>query len=304
MATGYNYEDYMLITGTNKKDYIYNSGNYCDIAARGGNDSIDNYNGDYASINGGSGNDSIYAYDNDQATILGGSGKDTIRGSYYSSKIYGGSGNDYMYITGSYLSNTVDGGSGNDVVFAYGGTLKGGDGNDLVMVDYYSYYEESVLTGGNGKDTLWGGYGNDTLSGGAGKDVFIFADGDGNDVIKDYQAGKDSISFRDSYGYALDASYIYYEYSGKDVILSSNSGSLTIKKGKGKTIKINGSNYSFNSAASKSGVAALLTENNFTTSDNLSAIVKSDLLPSDYKIETETFDTLTQKDGAITFAAK
>ena len=48
--------------------------------------------------------------------------------------------------------------------------LMGGAGND-------------ILNGGGGADTLNGGAGNDDLTGGAGADTFVFAPGNGDDVI-------------------------------------------------------------------------------------------------------------------------
>ncbi|CAN0556834.1 unnamed protein product, partial [Ectocarpus sp. 8 AP-2014] len=60
----------------------------------------------------------------------------------------------------------ISAGGGND-------TLSGAGGND-------------TLNGGTGNDTLSGGTGADTLTGGAGGDSFIHADGDGADVITDF----------------------------------------------------------------------------------------------------------------------
>ena len=42
-------------------------------------------------------------------------------------------------------------------------------------------------------DRLEGGDGNDTLTRGAGADLFEFLPGDGNDVIKDFTDGEDTI---------------------------------------------------------------------------------------------------------------
>lgn len=65
--------------------------------------------------------------------------------------------------------DTLEGGSGNDALF-------GEDGND-------------VLLGGADNDTLQGDAGADSLTGGAGDDVFIYAEGDGNDTITDFNSG-------------------------------------------------------------------------------------------------------------------
>ncbi|MGV3552407.1 hypothetical protein [Rhizobium sp.] len=45
-----------------------------------------------------------------------------------------------------------------------------------------------ILSGGRGNDVLEGNGGNDVLIGGAGKDTFVFHQGDGRDVIRDFVA--------------------------------------------------------------------------------------------------------------------
>jgi VCBS repeat-containing protein len=59
-------------------------------------------------------------------------------------------------------------------------TITTGSGND-------------VLVGGKGRDTLTGGLGDDVLTGGAGNDRFMFDLNFGNDVILDFESGKDTI---------------------------------------------------------------------------------------------------------------
>ena len=107
------------------------------------------------SLNGGSGNDTVYA-----------GGADDFA--------FGDSGNDRLF--GEDGNDTLTDNSGNDY-------LNGGAGND-------------TLIDSSGNDTLIGGTGNDTLTGGggSGKDVFVFASGDGNDVITDFGNGLDKIA--------------------------------------------------------------------------------------------------------------
>lgn len=50
-----------------------------------------------------------------------------------------------------------------------------------------------VILGGPANDTLAGGRGDDALSGGAGADTFVYAIGDGNDTITDFQLGADRL---------------------------------------------------------------------------------------------------------------
>lgn len=103
-----------------------------------------------------------------------------------------------IIIVGNKLDNSILGGSGND-----------------------------SLVGGEGKDTLSGGKGNDSLTGGKGNDVFIYTAG--NDVITDYAAG-DKISVSS----AISNSSI----KGSDVIFTVGKNTLTVKKGKDKTLTL------------------------------------------------------------------
>jgi phospholipase/lecithinase/hemolysin len=89
-----------------------------------------------------------------QVLVYGLGGDDTIfaGGLNYSTRLDGGSGNDFLY--GSLLSDVLIGGEGDDRLF-------GGDGDDY-------------LIGGEGSDLLVGGRGDDEFDGGAGHDI-IFA---------------------------------------------------------------------------------------------------------------------------------
>ena len=104
-------------------------------------------------------------------------------------------------IAGNSLANSITGGSGAD-----------------------------SLSGLAGADTLNGGKGNDTLTGGAGNDVFVYASGQGTDVITDYATG-DKIKI-------TGAKISKTSVSGSDVILTVGSGSVRVKNGKNKSLSI------------------------------------------------------------------
>ena len=87
------------------------------------------------------------------------------------------------------------------------------------------------IVGGKGADTLAGGKGSDTLTGGKGKDIFVYASGDGNDIITDYTEKQDRI--RITSGSISDVSF-----NDDDVIFKIGSGSITVKNGEGKQITI------------------------------------------------------------------
>lgn len=88
--------------------------------------------------------------------------------------IYGGAGDDIILVShantdtaGQYGTKTFYGGKGNDALF-------GGQGADK-------------LVGGQGKDTLAGHQGDDELDGGEDDDTYLYALGEGHDLIRDSQ---------------------------------------------------------------------------------------------------------------------
>lgn len=90
----------------------------------------------------------------------------------------GGAGDDKL--VGGAGADTLAGAAGND-------TLNGLAQNDRLSGDA----GRDVLFGRNGADVLDGGTGRDTLWGGNGADIFVFQQGDGIDVVRDFQNGQD-----------------------------------------------------------------------------------------------------------------
>ena len=160
------------------------------------------------------------------------------------------------FIIGNSTANTLDGGAGDD-------TLVGGGGNDYYLIDSagdvvvagneldwvkvsFSGYTladsvevgevnttaDTTLTGnglantlyGNvGNDTLAGAGDNDTLTGGDGSDHFVFAKGDGIDIITDFVtngANSDIIELS-GYGVASFAALqAFMSQQGADVVIA------------------------------------------------------------------------------------
>lgn len=155
-------------------------------------------------INGLAGND----------TIVGGTKRDLIDGgddddnissglstdNNYAAKefhdtVYGGAGNDIIYLEGGGFAY---GGSGNDRISgginAYAGVYEGDDGDDSI----YGSVADETISGGAGNDYLYCGSGNDIVDGGTGNDT-LRADGlYGNSVVSG-GAGDDLISYGASY---------------------------------------------------------------------------------------------------------
>lgn len=67
-------------------------------------------------------------------------------------------------------------------------TLAGDAGANAI----YGLAGDDVLDGRGGDDTIEGGADDDDLTGGLGNDIFVFADGDGADTIRDFEAGAGS----------------------------------------------------------------------------------------------------------------
>lgn len=92
--------------------------------------------------------------------------------------------------------DAFDAGNGKDILFGFGGDdeLSGGGGKDYLD----GGADADELDGGAGKDTIIGGGGNDTLTGGDDGDRFVFAFGDGLDVITDFDINEDLVQFTSS----------------------------------------------------------------------------------------------------------
>ncbi|MGV3552406.1 hypothetical protein [Rhizobium sp.] len=110
---------------------------------------------------------------NYQASSLHMSGKDVATSELFKEFLAAES----YTIRGNGFGNDITGATRKDVIIGFGGNdvLEGREGNDR-------------LYGDTGRDRLVGGIGNDILSGGKGADTFVFAAGDGRDVITDFQA--------------------------------------------------------------------------------------------------------------------
>ena len=172
-------------------------------------------------------------------------------------------------------------------------SIKGGSGKDTIL-------------GGDGADTIIGGKGNDTLTGGNGKDIFVYAKGDGKDVITDYTAGQDKIKITS--GKITKATV-----SGKNVIFTVGSGTITITNGKGKKITtIDSSGKSTTKKYTKttsisSNVSSMWfdDENNLVSSDDIDSITENNLTPTALeKISTTNYENLTAENNLITYSDK
>ena len=177
----------IIETGTGGPDIFIGDTNNDNLAGAAGDDTLQG-NGGRDTLDGGEGNDSLEGND-DADLLIGGLDSDMLNGGRARDTLEGGDGNDTLLggggrdrLEGGTGGDTINGGNGRDVIFGGQGDdeLNGGARNDAIR----GGLGDDTLNGGTGDDKLIGG----TLGGGSNSDTFVFADGDGNDTIVDFDA--------------------------------------------------------------------------------------------------------------------
>lgn len=170
---------------------------------------------DIAAIDAALGND----------TVIGSAGDDVIIGNMGDDTLAGGAGDDDFLVGLNHGFDVFDGGAGYDQVLASEDNVKigliGDFDNEVEEISANGFSGVSILgkwqaqtfdfsnvvltgitaidmagghdvaVGSTGDDVLIGGTGNDALTGGLGADTFVFRDGDGEDVITDFDTADD-----------------------------------------------------------------------------------------------------------------
>ncbi|WP_415158130.1 hypothetical protein [Maritalea sp.] len=257
--------------GTQFDDFFITDGEQSvTIDGKGGNDTLAGGLG-HDSLSGGTGNDIIHGADghdmlsggegNDE--LLGQEGNDILFGGAGADIMDGGEGNDTIYADDEDNLNNIRGGEGFDGLIYHGSknlnfnatvqgfeSVSGGDGDDILITSagkddntllsgglgkdkLISGASKDVLVGGAGDDSLYGnagddkligGAGNDRLEGGAGNDTYYFNRGDGQDTIFDYSEEQylEKYTYQESeqYTYQVTVAYdvqkqVQYQYTEK-----------------------------------------------------------------------------------------
>jgi Ca2+-binding RTX toxin-like protein len=193
------------------------------------------------------------------SSIFGGQGNDEIFlwGNFVNTVINGDLGDDYIGGKGTLSGFTASGNDGNDSVCGGLGddTLYGNDGNDLVAGNGGS----DTLVGGLGADTLWGNYYEvEGQVGVDGANLFVYNSGDsfaatagagrfvtfgnGVDYIADFTIGSDAVDFN---GFIYDTNVDAFD------LFTSGVGFATIVDG----------NYRIDTASTNGLVVVLGTYN-------------------------------------------
>ncbi|WP_148219482.1 beta strand repeat-containing protein [Azospirillum sp. B510] len=171
--------------------------------------------------------------------IAGGAGADTLDGGLGADTLIGGLGDD-VYVVDSVGDTVIEGADagidevrttlsaftlGDNVerlLFQGGGDAVGiGNGLDNWLTGNAG---NDTLDGAAGNDTLLGGLGTDMLTGGSGADLFVFASGDGQDTITDFDAAQgDRIGLAAGQSYSVDTNA-----NGDAVIVYGTSDIVTL----------------------------------------------------------------------------
>jgi len=163
-----------VLTGNANTNYLYGHAGDDTLDGGAGDDTLDGGAGQDILI-GGAGND-IYVVDSagDTVTEQAGEGTDLVRSSV-------------THQLGAHVENLTL--TGSAAVHGYGNELANAITGNAAANQLYGHDGNDQLNGMAGHDVLIGGHGNDTLTGGLGSDAFVFAQGFGQDVIRDFQAG-------------------------------------------------------------------------------------------------------------------
>ena len=181
-------------------------GTFAPTTSGGGNDTTSGGGGTSTQSGGKNLNNNISG-----KTLTGTSYADSIYNDSSGSKVTISAGDDKDTIFNSGLSATIDGGKGNDKIF-----------------DATSFGEESTLSGGKGNDSLWGGSGDNT---------FVYANGDGKDIIWGF-GNNDILQITGAFStfYSKSKDEIYFK-------VGSTASAITLKDFDATSFNVNGTNY-------------------------------------------------------------
>lgn len=142
-----------------------------------------------------------------------GAGDDTIdmRSGKINGVVDGGAGDDDYYVGkgGGQLTEKID--SGWDTIYSNRNITLATNFEELTLLgkksingtgneghnEIFGNAGANSMHGKGGNDFVGGGRGNDDLRGGGGADDFVFHDGDGRDIVHDFEVGQDQVALLD-----------------------------------------------------------------------------------------------------------
>ena len=256
LIKGYDSDDTISIGGSASYQTLTSNSNVI-VSLASGAITLDSAKGKTLNIKGGTYQSNIsgnYISNSTAYKIYNGTAyADTVYNYADGFQAYANAGNDYLVSFEEATGVTLKGENGNDTIKSWGGKsyIDGGAGNDYLYSGSLNDYHHNTIIGGDGNDTIlnydtyawiYGGTGNDSVSLASGSyRTLIYNSGDGYDIVYGYNS-YDTISIGGSANYQTLT-------SGSNVIVSLESGAMTLEGAKGKTLNIvGGSNGGGNSS--------------------------------------------------------
>ena len=192
-------------------------------------------------------------------------------------------GNEFDFAAGNYKGAKVSGSKSADIITSNGKNISidGGDGNDKIKVF-------------GSATTVIGGKGNDTITSGNGENIFVYAQGDGKDVIADF-AEDDKIK--------ITKGTFKASTSGKDIIVTVGSGSIKLTGAAGQKISIIDAKGTETTYPQSANVTWFLEDdNNFDVDNQLGSLIEA----KDYSSAAQIVSSkdLFKENQLITYANK
>ena len=143
--------------------------------------------------------------------------------------------------------------------------------------------------------TVSGGRGDDKITFSGNGNTFLYASGDGNDVIADFAASRDKIK--------ITSGKVSVESDGADVGITVDAGSIKLEGAAGQTISILDNKNKTTTYTTAATSNYWFANENSVASSPLSSIVKSSAqLPDDLNLNSAT--SLTNQKNQITYSSK
>jgi Ca2+-binding RTX toxin-like protein len=166
-------------------------------------------------VSGGGGNDTLTGGADD--LLSGGTGNDTYNVSSNATVVFEND-SEGTDLVNSSVSFTLEDDIENLTLTGVGNNNGTGNGSANLITGNSG---QNILTGNAENDTLNGGTGSDTLNGGNDTDLYLFAPGDGSDVVTDGNGGSDRLKINGTIG-AFSAIQV-----GNDLVLQYGIAALT-----------------------------------------------------------------------------
>ncbi|MCR5880054.1 family 16 glycosylhydrolase [Phenylobacterium sp. J367] len=166
-------------------------------------------------------------------TLYGSSGADQFEGGGGRDTFVGGAGDDFYWVRDTRDVVVEEAGGGVDTVKIWSSYVLSANVENLIVFGHGSYAAgndgDNIIQGLDGDQFLYGGKGQDVLIGGPGADTFIVRQGEGNEVIEDFQSWSDKIRLIGGSLNTFDEVKAAMTQQGADVVLTDGATQIVFR---------------------------------------------------------------------------